>query len=108
MDMIDYCMKELSDIFTPIDIVLALEKLVNMRPLPIFFMRTTIQLFKLAQGDKAKVVNHILKWIKEIVKNQKWEKSQWDGFLILLDCLGEKAIPSLLNIPLIKVKKLLP
>jgi len=44
-EVIDHCVKELTDIFKPFDLIVAIEKLINTKPLPTFLMRTIIQEF---------------------------------------------------------------
>jgi len=108
MEVIDYCIKELRDIFSPLVIACALEKLIHLKPLPFFYIRTIIQTLKIAGRDKPIFVKFALRCVEEMIKNQIWDhKSQWDGFRILINDLGEKSIPSILKMSRGGLKKLI-
>lgn len=100
MNLIDYCIKELRAIFSTTEVASAIEKLIYKRPLPIFFMRTIIQSLKWAENERPLLMTYVSRWIDELVQHQIWnEKSQWEGFEILLRSVGEKAFNSLLKMP---------
>jgi hypothetical protein len=100
MGVIDYFIKDLNDIFTPLEVASALEKITFMNPLPLFYMRTIIQLLKYTTRDIKILHSYVQRWIDELIKRQIWEQNtQWDGFLILIQDFGEKAFPSLVKMP---------
>merc|ERR1712061_71447 len=108
MDLIDYCIEFLSDIFDPSDIASAIEKMIILRPLPLFFMRSMIQLFKRVDHESTILTRHISKWLDELIKLRIWEQNtQWDGFIILVTILGKKTFPSLIKMPRIGLTKLI-
>jgi hypothetical protein len=70
MGVIDYFIKDLNDIFTPLEVASALEKITFMNPLPLFYMRTIIQLLKYTTRDIKILHSYVQRWIDELIKRQ--------------------------------------
>jgi hypothetical protein len=108
MEIIDYFLKELNDIFTPSVIATALELLIHIKPLPLFFMRTIIQSIKLAEAERPFLTTYTIRWITLLIKNQIWkDKIQWNGLAILADLIGEQTFPLIMKLPPSEVTNLM-
>merc|ERR1712050_331129 len=55
MELMSYCIENLPDIFTSQEISLAIEKMLNLKPLPFLFMRTMIQLINRSDQESNKL-----------------------------------------------------
>merc|ERR1711933_325298 len=92
----------------PLEVAFALEILSHSRPLPHFFMKTIIQLYKRNDSNTPIILRYVLSWIDTVIKRQIWDdKFQWSFFIDLINDLGDKALPALDKMPKSGLKKLL-
>ena len=90
------CCFRLPEVFNGPCVSMTLNKLADMRPFPLLFMRTAIQACK-AFPDLAIFMVDLQ---RKLIARQVWnDKHQWEGFLRCVKMTAPKSLPALLGLP---------
>ena len=90
------CCFRLPEIFNGACVSATLNKLSDMRPFPLLFMRTAIQACKAFPDLNA----FLVELQRKLIARQVWtDKQQWEGFLRCVKMTAPKSLPALLGLP---------